>query len=217
MGFYPSAMAWPLWPKSKIEFLNTPQGIITESGIWYQTTVDLLFEYAGELLERIPVEVHLARSDTWVRSPQTLSLWLLALGIVFYPPWLLSVVVLGFYLLWQIVAPAVVSLRLSPLLRILDSVFLQAVLYAATMSFLAISGNYTGVIIGLVGFLCLRWGVLSFLMRPLVHRCWNMLYQLPAPDHTLRAFIIRSALHNGVLLDDFKSIEESIIQTIQKK
>ncbi len=209
-------MGWPLWPKNKVEYLNTPQGIFTESGIWYRTTVDLLLEYAEELFERIPIEVHLARSDTWIRSPQTLSLWILALGGLLCPPWQLSVTVLGFYFLWQIVAPALVNLHLYPLLRILDSVLLQAVLYATAMSVLAMSGQYTNVIIGLIGFICIRWGILSFLMRPLVNRCWKTLYKLSAPDHTLRAFIIRSALQNGILLANFQEIEDSIIQTMFK-
>ena len=90
-------MAWPLWPKNTVIYRDTPQGILTESGVWYRTTVALLNEYAAEVFEREPIEVHLARADTWIRSPHTLSAWLLALGLIYYAPLQVAVVVLIFF------------------------------------------------------------------------------------------------------------------------
>ena len=221
-GFKPSDpnnydMGWPLWPKSKVEYHNTPQGILTESGVWYRTTVDLLNEYAAEVFEREPLEVHLARSDTWIRSPHTLSLWLLALGITYYNPWQFAPVVLFFFLIWQVLAPALVNRSLFPFLRVLDAVLLQAILYAGVMSALAMSGQYQAVAVGLVGFILIRWGVLTYATRPLVGHLWKAMYKLPIPDHVLRAFIVRSALRNGISLMDFKDIERSIVQNVLKK
>ena len=210
-------MAWPLWPKSRVEYYNTPQGILTESGIWYRTTVDLLNEYAGELFEREPLELHLARSDTWIRSPHTLSLWLLALGILYYHPWKLVVAIPLFFLVWQIVAPALVSRTAISLLRVLDAVILQAVLYAGVMSVLALFGQYESLAVGLIGFICLRWGILTYLTRPIVVRCWKTMYKLPVPDHILRAFMIRSALRNGINLAGFEEIEQNVIDNMFKK
>ena len=210
-------MAWPLWPKSRVEYYNTPQGILTESGIWYRTTVDLLNEYAGELFEREPLELHLARSDAWIRSPHTLSLWLLALGILYYHLWQLAVAIPLFFLVWQIVAPALVSRTAISLLRVLDAVILQAVLYAGVMSVLALSGQYESLAVGLIGFICLRWGILTYLTRPIVVRCWKTMYKLPVPDHILRAFMIRSALRNGINLAGFEEIEQNVFKNMFKK
>lgn len=210
-------MAWPIWPKREVEYHNTPQGILTESGIWYRTTVDLLNDYAGELFQHEPLEVHLARSDTWIRSPHTLLIWFLGLGVLYFNPWQLAVMVPSFFLIWQILSPALVNRTLSPLLRVLDAVLLQALLYSGIMSFLAISGRYNALIVGLVGFIGLRWGILTYLLRPLVTRCWTSLYSLPVPDYTLRSFMIRSALHFGINLTGFEQIEQSIIQNVFKK
>ena len=210
-------MAWPLWPKSRVEYYNTPQGILTESGIWYRTTVDLLNEYAGELFEREPLELHLARSDTWIRSPHTLSLWLLAPGILYYHPWQLVVAIPLFFLVWQIVAPALVSRTAVSLLSVLDAVILQAVLYAGVMSVLALSGQYESLAVGLIGFICLRWGILTYLTRPIVVRCWKTMYKLPVPDHILRAFMVRSALRNGINLAGFEEIEQNVIDNMFKR
>ena len=210
-------MAWPLWPKNTVIYRDTPQGILTESGVWYRTTVALLNEYAANVFEREPIEIHLARADTWIRSPHTLSAWLLALGLLYYAPWQVTVVVLIFFPVWQIVAPALVNRGISPLLRVLDAVLMQAILYAATMSILAMTGQYQAVAVGLIGFVCLRWGVLSFLMRPLIIRCWKAMYKLPVPDHILRAFIVRSALRYGVNLANFADIEQKIVQHVFKK
>ncbi len=210
-------MAWPLWPKSRVEYYNTPQGILTESGVWYRTTVDLLNEYAGELFERESLGLHLARSDTWIRSPHTLSIWLLALGIMYYQPWQLIVAIPLFFLLWQIVGPALVNRTITSIMRFMDAVILQAALYAGTMSILAMSGQYESVLIGLVGFICLRWGILTYLTRPVVVRCWEVMYKLPAPDHILRAFMIRSALRHGINLAGFEEIEKNVINNVFKK
>ena len=210
-------MVWPLWLKSKVIYHSTPQGILTESRIWYRTTVDLLNEYAGELFEREPLEFHLARSDMWIRSPHTLSLWLLALGVMYYHPWKLAVTVPLFFLVWQIVAPALVNRTMASLLRVLDAAILQAVLYAGTMSMLALDGQYGSLAVGLVGFICFRWGILTYLTRPVVVRCWKIMYKLPVPDHILRAFLIRSALKHGINLAGFGEIEQGIIENMFKE
>ena len=210
-------MSWPLWPKSRVEYHDTPQGILTESGIWYRTTAALLNEYAAELFECEPLKIHLARSDTWVRSPQTLSLWILAFGILYSELWQLAFIVPGFFLVWQILSPSLVNRSLYPLLRVLDAVLLQAILYAGIMSMLAISGQYMAVATGLTGFICIRWGILTYAARPIVTRCWKAMYKLPAPDHILRAFLVRSALRNGITLTDFKDIEQGILRDVFKK
>ncbi len=210
-------MRWPLWPKSAVKYHNTPQGILTESGIWYKTTVDHLNEYAAELFEREPIEVQLALADTWLRSPHTLSLWILAIGVVYFNPWQVAITVVIFFMIWQIIAPSLVSRNFSLILRIFDAVLLQALLYATTMSLLAMSGKYHAVSVGLIGFVLLRWGVLIYLIRPVVSRCWNAMYRLPVPDHILRSFIIRGALRQGIRLSGFRDIEQSIVQDVLRK
>lgn len=210
-------MSWPLWPKSRVKYHNTPQGILTESGIWYKTTVDLLNDYASELFEREPLELHLAFSDAWLRSPHTLSLWIMALGIMYLDPWQIALSVLLFFPAWQIIAPSLVSRNFTPILKIFDAVLLQAILYATTMSLLAMSGQYDALVIGLIGFVIFRWGVLTYLMRPVVSRCWKIMYTLPVPDHILRSYIIRGALRHGITLKDFESIEQSIVENIINK
>ena len=210
-------MAWPIWPKKTVEYHDTPQGILTESGVWYKTTVQHLNEYAKELFEREPLEVQLALADTWIRTPHTLSLWLLPLGILYYDPSQWGIIVVSFFLIWQIIAPALVNRSLSPLIKLLDAAVMQSILYASTMSILAMSGQYYATMIGLLGFILFRWGVLSYLTRPIVIRCWESMYKLPAADHVLRAFIIRGALHYGITLSDFEDIEQKITQHISKK
>jgi len=210
-------MRWPLWPKNRVKFHNTPQGILTESGIWYKTTVDLLNEYASDLFDREPIEIQLALADTWLRSPNTLSLWFMAIGIIYFDPWKVAVAVVLFFLIWQIIAPSLVSRNLSPIMKIFDAVLLQAMLYATVMSLLAMSGQFDAVAVGLIGFILLRWGILTYLLRPVVSRCWKAMYTLPAPDHVLRSFIIRGALRQGIGLMDFQEIERSILQNILKK
>ncbi len=210
-------MAWPIWPKKTVEYHSTPQGILTESGVWYKTTIQHLNDYAGDLFDQEPLDVYLALADTWIRSPYTISLWLLPFGILSYDLFQWSVIVLSFFLIWQIIAPALVNRTLSPLLKLLDAVLMQALLYAVTMSILAMSGRYDALAVGLLGFILFRWGILSYLTRPIVTFCWKTMYTLPAPDHILRAFIIRGALRNGITLADFEDIERKVAEQITKK
>ena len=55
------------------------------------------------------------------------------------------------------------------------AVILQAILYAGAMSLLALSGQYESLSVGLIGFICPRWGNWTYPTRPTVVRCWKIM------------------------------------------
>ncbi len=210
-------MKWPGWPSSEAKFVDTPSGILTDSGFWYHTREQLLRNYAGKVLEHEPLNRLLAQSDTWLRSPCSLALWLLPLFLNGLPPVQAAFAMLGIFLLWQVLGPTFVSRSILPLIRTLDAVALQAVWYALMMTLFARSGQYTALAVGLGGFVCLRWGILDYITRPLVKWLWRLLYRMPVADQVLRAFIVRAALRYGITLTDFAGIEHKIIQHVRRK
>ena len=154
------------WPSRESTYVDTPKGIFTDSGYWYRTRESMLQDYAAEVFEHESVGRLLAKSDTWLRSPKTLTLWILPLLLVSVGPIQAVATTLGFYLVWKILSPSVVSRFLLPVIRLLEVVLLQALWYLWMMMRAAGAEQWTALAIGLGGFVILRWGILSYLMRP---------------------------------------------------
>lgn len=210
-------MKWLGWPKREAAYVDTPKGIFTESGYWYRTRESMLEDYAREVFEHEPIGRLLSKSDSWLRSPETLTLWAIPVLLLTVAPLQAIIAALGFYLVWKTVSPAIVSRIALPAVRMLETVLLQALLYLWAMVSVARSEQYLALVIGLGGFIFLRWGILSYLMRPVVKWLWQSMYRMPVADHVLRAFIIRAALHHGITLSDFADTERQIAEFLGRK
>ena len=210
-------MTWHFWPKRECTFVDTPKGILTDSGILYRTREHLVQQYAGAVLEHEPLGRLLARSDVWMRSAQSLAVWLLPILLYWRSALEAGLITVALYMVWTLVGPSLVSRTAAPLMRVLDAVSLQALWYVGWLSRAASDGAYTALIIGLAGFVSLRWGLIAFLARPLVNRLWGAMYRLPVPDHILRAYIIRAALHYSITLSDFAHMEQEVADTLRRR
>ena len=98
-------------------FLDTPGGILTASGIHFRTTRALLEDYAGPVLEVVPLATLVDRAEVWLRSGQTLALWVLALLLLVAPPVGAAFAALTLYLGWETLGPSVASPRLVAVFR----------------------------------------------------------------------------------------------------
>jgi hypothetical protein len=189
-------------------FLDTPAGIITVSGVRFQTTRKLLEEYAGAVLRVAPLETLIARAEVWLRSGQTVALWLLAPLLLVLPPAGAAGIALTAYLAWETISPLFVSRRAAEVLRVLEMPAVQAVLYVAVLSALGIRGQLGAVGVGLGGFVLVRWQILPLLARPLIALLRRHLFTLPAPDQVLRAFVLRAALRHRISLPHIDRLRE---------
>ena len=189
-------------------FLDTPAGIITISGVRFRTTRALLEDYARPVLEVVPLETLIARTEVWLRSAQTLALWILAPALLLLPPLGAALIALTVYLGWEAISPAFVSRRLVAALRVLEQPLVQAVLYVAVISALGIRGELGAVGVGLLGFILIRWHILPFLARPLIQLLRKPLFTLPAPDQILRAFVLRAALRHDLSVPHLDAMKD---------
>jgi len=194
-------------------YVSTPMGLFTERGIWFHIPEEALRSYAGPVLDHVSVDTLVDWSSTWLRSPRVLTLWLLPAILWFSAsqawPWAAGVgIALAFHVLWTLAGPSLVSTKMVRAFRWLDEMLLQALMYVFTLSMLASSGAHAETVVGLTGFVLLRYGLVdravAFLIRPLR----SAIYDLPPADQILRAFLIRIALNQRLpipQLDDMAS------------
>lgn len=191
-------------------FLDTPMGIVTPEGTYFQTTRALLERYAGGVLEHVSLATLIARAEVWLRSGQTAALWVLAPLLLVLPPLWATVIALLIYLAWETLSPVVVSRRIVAVFRVLEQPVVQAVLYVAVLSALGVRGQMAAVATGLLFFVAMRWRMLPWGLRPLVEALRRPLTTLPAPDQILRAFVLRAALRHRVALPQLDALKQEL-------
>ena len=210
-------MKWLGLPSNTAEYVDVPQGIFTDDSIWFRTREASLVRYAGGVLEYRTLGELLADAGVWLRSPQTLAVWLLVVLLLVLTPLQAALVVAAFYAAWKLLGPLLVSRTLTPGVRVMQAVVLQALGYVGILSYLAMAGRYGAVVVGLIGFVLLRWGVVRAALLPLMKVVWRKLYPVSVPDHVLRTIIVRSALHHQVTLAEFEPIQTKILEHLKKK
>ena len=79
-------MKFPRLHSAETTFVDTPEGIFTASGVWFRTREASLHAYAGLVFDREPLTRLLTQAELWLRSPLTLTLWLLPLLLFVITP-----------------------------------------------------------------------------------------------------------------------------------
>jgi hypothetical protein len=196
--------------RHEVAYVASPAGIFLETGTWFGIREDVLKQYARGVIDRRSVGQLLADADIWIRSPQTLALVVLPMLLLLAPPWIAALVTLVVYGAWYVYGPALITLPGIAVLRILNSVIVQAMLYIIVLSVLATQGYLGAMWTGLGAFVLLRWGIVdriaSRVLRPVV----RTVYSLPLPDQVLRGVVLRHAIRMKVTMPEFVDIERSI-------
>lgn len=205
----------------QIPYVDTPKGLFTGGGTWLRTTEAALRDYAGRVLEHVPVGTLLLYTERWLRSAGTLAVWLLLplligaylQGVALWVP---AVGALVGYLVWALVSPAWVSIALARGLRWLERPGVQGLAYLLGLSYLGLQAAHGAVLIGLAGFILVRWGLVDRLATPLLRPLWHTLYQLPRADQILRAFVVRVALNHHISLPALDRMQDSILSNLRR-
>ncbi|MDX1438286.1 MAG: hypothetical protein R3284_00135 [Rubricoccaceae bacterium] len=190
-------------------YLDTPRGLVTPEGTKFLTTESLLNEFAGEVLQKVSLSSLVRRTEIWLRSPSTITMWALPLLLAVGPVWLAGLLALLLYFGWSIFAPSFPFSPLIALHRQLERPLLLAVYYIIGLTLLAWSGNTAAAVVGLVVFVAFRLRLAEYLLRPPLSLAQKRMYPLPIPDQILRALILRSALRHGISLPELNRLEES--------
>jgi hypothetical protein len=197
-------------------FVDTPKGIFTAAGVWFRTTQVELERYAGAVLEHESIERLIERTEVWLRSAQTLTLWLFPAFLALIDPLPAALAALTVFVAWRSLGPSLVTRSFERVLRVLDLVWLQGTYYVGILSAFAATERVAIVWVGLSGFILLRWGIVEKVTDLLVRLIWTTLYRMPIADQILRAFILRAAMKHRVSLPQLDQLERRIIERFSK-
>ena len=199
---------------SPTPYIDTPYGLLTEGGRWYHVREKDVEEYAGTVLDRVPLEQLLRWADTWVDSARTVTVWALPLILWGLPvAWAVGGA-LTLFVAWALLSPALPSLLAVRAVSALDHVLAQALYYVVAMSAVAAAEMYGALGAGLVGFVLLRWGVLEWAIGYVVRPLRRALYPLPVADQVLRGLIVRVALKHRLSLPQVDDITRDILDNL---
>ncbi|MBO6575354.1 MAG: hypothetical protein JJ896_08065 [Rhodothermales bacterium] len=192
-------------------FVELPTGIFTSDGVWFHTSRADLEEFAAPVLERVPLEKLLKDSAAWLRSPGTLALWVLLIGLL-TRSWQVAVLAaFTAYAGWSLLAPGLVLRPLVRLASVLGFPLVVGGAFVACLSWLAADDALVKVAVGLLGFVFVRWGLLTRALQPVLDRVVRRMYALPESDQILRALIVRHALALGVSVGDLDAMEKRMM------
>ena len=172
----------------------------------------MLRDYAGSVLEHVPLGALIRRADRWLHAPLVVTLWALPALLGLWTPLPAAGAALVLFVGWKVLSPAVASRWAAVVAGWLGAVWLQGLYYVFTMSVLAGAGRYAAMAMGLAGFMLLRWGLVGRATAPLVRVLARRLYALPLPDQVLRAFIVRAALTHDVPLPELERMERRLFE-----
>ena len=167
----------------------------------FSTTVPLLREYAGRVLDYVSIEELISRAVTWLRFPSALFLWTLAIGLLTPAPWAGLATAVLVYVLAAVFTPPLAGKRSAAIVKVMDMTGVQVALYVAVLSYLGYRGELLAVGVGLAGFILLRWRILGLVLAPIVRYLRGFVSELPAPDQALRATVLHAAVRHRVPLD----------------
>jgi hypothetical protein len=198
-------------------YVDTPYGLLTEGGRWYHVTEQDVQEYAGAVLDHVPLEQLLRWADTWMDSARTVVVWALPLLFWGLPALWAGGSALVLFVAWALLSPALPSLLAVRVVSGLDHVLAQALYYVATMSAFAAAEMYGALGGGLLGFVLLRWGVVEWAFGYLVRPLHRSLYPLPVADQVLRGLIVRVALKHRLSLPHVDDITKDILDNLHSR
>ena len=205
-------MRWP-WSRPAREvpaYVDTPGGIVSADGTRFRTTETLLREYAGGVLDAVGLDALIRRTGVWLRSPQTLAVWVLPALLAFVPWWFALALALALYTSWTVAAPGLALPGVARAAAVLEHPVLQGLVYVGALSAFAAAGLFAALWTGVAGFVALRLGLVAAAVRPALAGVLDALYPLPPADQTLRAFIIREGVRRGVTLPGVGEVERRV-------
>ncbi|MDZ4701580.1 MAG: hypothetical protein SH809_17850 [Rhodothermales bacterium] len=191
-------------------FVDTPEGIFTADGLWFRVTEVELQAYAGPLLAHVSLTELMARAGRWMLAGQTIGIWAAAGFLLTLPALPATLLTLLVFLLVQCFRPILLSIWFDPVLRILQAVPAQMLVYIVALSAFGIAGAYVKLVLGIAFFVALRWRMLEKMAKPIVQAITRSLYPLPVADQVLRSTILRAALKHRVSLPELDRIEKRI-------
>ena len=194
------------------EFVELPTGIFTADGIWFHTSESYLREFAGPIIDRIGIATLLSQAGSWMRSADTAGSFCLVILLLITSPAMAALASVVLYLMWNALVPALVFPSFIRFFSLLSAAWIHGLIYVLILSWLGAGGMISSVIVGLIGFVLLRWGI----VRNLIDRIPAMKNKsgrmLPIADRILRSLMVRYAISFRITLPSTEEFERRILE-----
>lgn len=193
-------------------FTETPKGIFTAAGLWFNTTSDILKSYAPGLFKKHDLEKILTDAEVWIRSADSLSLALFMVLLAAGNAYVAALVVILFLPAWHLNKSAFVNYSSTRLLKVIDNEIFLVMLSIVVLSWMGMSEQYVSLLVGLLFFILLKFGLYRKLVEELFHKKNDR--QLPLNDRVLKMVVVRYAMHENVHTDEVQAMEAKILKLI---
>ncbi|MEX1063416.1 MAG: hypothetical protein WEC12_07420 [Balneolaceae bacterium] len=188
--------------------LDSGFATVTSGGHWFHATRDVVEKSVPGLLERRDYEKLVMNAVTWIESTDSLSLVLYYILVFVLPAWIAAVITVSFYFWWYYYKSSLVNIRLTPVLKVLNHDAFQLGAAAVILSILGISGNYAGVLYGLIFFFLFKVGLLRLLLNRIEIK--RSAEGLTLNDRVLKMVLVRSALYEEVVSAGISRLDDHL-------
>ena len=193
-------------------FVDLPNGIFTLDGVWFHTRLQDLETFAGPVLDKVPLKRLLRDAGGWLKSPMAVSLWAMLAALMFKSLGVAFAAGLTAFVGWTLLSPGLVFRPLVAVHRLFGHPLVVGMAYVLGLSWLSSGGDIASVVVGLVWFVGLRWGLLSRVLEPALEPILNRMYKLQPSDQILRSLIIRHALAHRISIGDLDDMERRMLE-----
>lgn len=195
------------------DFVETPAGIFTKNGNWYYMTSELIRKLSPEVLSNKSLDDIVKESETWVRSSDSVAVWVFILLMHLVPVSLAFFTAIGVLYLWHLGKSALVSKPLTLVVQFLSTESVVLIAAVASISFLGVSGLYADLFFSLLFFLVLRFGWLRKLFDTFYQRKSD---SMTLNDRVMKMVVVKTAISNRLEVPGLRAMEQELIDAMTR-
>lgn len=201
----------PFEKKDVPVFLETPAGLFTPSGNWFRVDRKTLDKYAGELFGKVPLEQLVVKSESWIRSTDSIGI-VLSMTVLLFAGWLealIFAVLAGLF--WNRFRPSLAGVQSTKIIRIFDQDIVILVFALVPLSWFGMEGHFDKLGTGFLLFFMFRFGFI----RKMGDRFFPS-GKIPVNDRILNMLIIKHSIAEGITLPNLERMERDLLAAMEK-
>jgi len=195
------------------DYVETPAGIFTKNGNWYFMTSELIRKLSPEVLTHKSLDEIVKDSETWVRSSDSVAVWVFILLIHLIPVSLAFFTAIGVLYLWHMGKSALISKPLTLLIQFLSNESVVLIVAVASISYLGVSELYSDLFLSLLFFLVFRFGWLR--------KLFDKFYQsksasMTLNDRVMKMVVVKTAISKRLEVPGLRAMEQELIDAMTR-
>lgn len=195
------------------DYVETPAGIFTRNGNWYYMTSELIRKLSPEVLSNKSLDEIVKESETWVRSSDSVAVWVFILLIHIVPVSLAFITAIGALYLWHLGKSALINKPLTLVIQFLSTESVVLIAAVASISYLGVSELYADLFLSLLFFLVLRFGWLRKLFDNFYQRKSG---SMTLNDRVMKMVVVKTAISNRLEVPGLRAMEQELIDAMTR-